>query len=154
MSDQDKRIAIGTAGEFLMLNITLPGLDLTALDPEQTVSLKWAGGIQILLKQLSTWNIEEDDQARIVGVSCDTLMKWQSGTDADVTDDVLARCRALFRIHMAVRVLFPISHNPNYHGHHWLHTVNKHFNGLTPIQSMIENGPADVARYLFSAMQH
>jgi len=154
MSDQDKRIAIGTAGEFLMLNITLPGLDLTTLDPEQTVSLKWVGGIHILLRQLSKWGIEEGDQARILGTTCESVKVWQSGEDAPVTDDVIDRCQSLFRIHMAVSVLFPTTKNPNYHGHHWLHTENNHFNGLSPIQFMLENGPADVARYLLAAMQH
>jgi len=154
MSNQDKRIAIGTAGEFLMLNITLPGLDLTTLDPEQTVSLKWVGGIQILLSLLSKWEIKEDDQARLLGISIDTLKTWPSCDVTPITDDVIDRCQSLFRIHMAVSVLFPISKNPSYHGHHWLHTANKHFKGLTPIQFMLEKGPADVARYLLAAMQH
>jgi len=154
MSNQDKRIAIGTAGEFLMLNITLPGLDLTTLDPEQAISLKLAGGIQILLNLLSKWKIKEDDKARLLGVPSETLKVWPSCESTPITDDVIDRCQSLFRIHMAVSVLFPTSKNPNYHGHHWLHSSNKHFNGLSPIQFMLENGPADVARYLLAAMQH
>jgi len=154
MNDQDKRIAIGTVGEFLMLNITLPGLDLTTLDPEQTVSLKWVGGIQILMNLFSKWKINADDQARLLGIPTDTLKTWPFCDATPITDDVVDRCQSLFCIHMAVLVLFPTSKNPNYHGHHWLHTTNKHFSGLTPIQFMLENGPADVARYLLAAMQH
>jgi len=154
MTDQAKCIALGTVGEFQMLNITMPGLDLKSLGPEQIIRLKWAGGIQILLRQLSKWGVEEEGQARMLGTTCESIKAWQSREDAPVTDDVVDRCRSLFRIHMALRVIFPIRPNTDDYGNHWLHASNQHFKKMSPLNYMVENGPTEVKRYLFAAMQH
>jgi len=152
MTDSKKTIVVGTVGDFLMLNITLPGLELEEKDSEKFIHIKFSDSVDILMALLASWEITEEDKASILGTTVETFRRWNADTAMPETDEMISRCQSLFRINMALMMLYPKTLNARCSGVYWLNVVNDEFDGKTAVEYMAEFGPEVVERYLLDIM--
>jgi hypothetical protein len=107
---------------------------------------------QAVMRVLSDWGLEPDEQARLLGFPPETkaraLTRFRNGEAFPDDKELLLRSQHLLAIEHSLATAFP--HNPMM-GNYWVTTVNPQFGGMRPLDVMLEHGVdglTEVARHL------
>lgn len=96
--------------------------------------------IRMLMKLFDYWKLPEDQQLILLNLSKDeqlTSTKLRNRQRLDCNSETLERAATLLTIHKSLRKLFPKNRDLAYA---WISQPNKAFDGLTPMQLIIQSG--------------
>ncbi len=142
MRNDARQIALGTAGEFAMYGLTLPGVG--GEDPTSIVCLSADRALRLVLPILETlWKLDRGTQAKLLKVSPSTLERYHRGKAVPRRREQIERIGGLLRIYTALRVLLPREDAAD----SWPTRSNTHFRP-NPVAYMRRRGTRDVERYL------
>ena len=138
------RLDLGSAGEYLMFGITLPGLDLTSMDENERILIKCKPATVIASRIMDSWNLSTQEKADILNVSASTTRRYAKGLIPN-RNDQRNRIRDILLIHRALLILFPVNDELRLK---WVKSPNKYFKDQTAAQHMKNNGTVSVREYL------
>jgi len=138
------QLDLGSAGEYLMLGITLPGLDVTSMEEEERILIKCKPATVLALRIMDDWHLSTQEKADILNVSTSTVHRYIKGV---VPKRIVQRnrIRDILLIHRALLILFPANSDFRLE---WAKSPNKYFNNQTAVSHMVSNGTGSVREFL------
>lgn len=135
---------LGTVGEFKMFGITLPGLDIIAMDEDDRVKIKYELGTIFAIRLMDNWGLTITEEANILDVTASTIKRYAKGVIPKSIEQ-RNRVRDIILMHKALLVMF--SSNKNMRAG-WVTAANENFNGQSAAEYMADNGTESVRNYL------
>lgn len=137
-------IDLGSAGELLMQGITVPGIDLSAVDESSHIRIGIKDAAPVAIEIMKIWGLSQQNMASLLGVPTSTIRRYAKGcapgrvAQREGILDILL-------IHKALQVLIPGSQSQN---PHWILKPNDYFDGQSAYDFMVENGTSKIRQYV------
>lgn len=106
-----------------------------------------ATAIHIFTRITQAWQLNYDETRALLGnPDLDTWRAWQNGTGSAIPRETLERISYVFGIYAALKTIFSNAAQANA----WPRKPNEYFAGKSALDVMLNNGLAEVRRYLDS----